>query len=136
MKKKLLEKESWYKNNEDNDEDENEPPKKFIRIEEKRVTTTTRKLRKYRTIRKKKENVKTVIFVPHTVGSGLAKELRKSEEKLKNITGDGVKIVERSGRKLEEILTGSDPWKGGDCGRQNCFLCSTKTLTGKELKND
>ena len=53
-------------------------------------------MKKHRKLIKKKENVKTVIFIPHTVGSGLAKELRKSEEKLKNITGDGVKIVERS----------------------------------------
>ena len=132
-KKKLLEKESWYKGNNDENEEEEEHPKK-VRIVEN--VDTVRKLRKHRFVRRKKENVKTVIFVPHTTGSGLAKELRKSEEKMKEITGDAIKIVEKSGRKLEDILAGKDPWKGRDCGRQNCFLCSTKMLTGKQLNKD
>ena len=78
----------------------------------------------------------TVIFVPHTVGSGLAKELKSKEEKLKDLTGERVKIVERSGMKLEDLVAGKDPWRGGDCGRPNCFLCNTKNITEKEMKKD
>ena len=37
---------------------------------------------------------------------------------------------------MEDILTRSNPWKGADCGRNNCLLCSTKLLTGKNLKQD
>ena len=132
-RKKLLEKESWYKGNNDESDHEDEHPKKVKVVEN---NPTVRKLRKHRFARKKKENVKTVIFVPHTRGSGLAKDLRKSEEKIKEVTGDAIKVVEKSGRKLEDILAGKDPWKGRDCGRQNCFLCSTKTLTGKQLNKD
>ena len=47
-----------------------------------------------------------------------------------------MKIVEKSGTRIEDILTGTDPWKGADCGRSNCFLCNTKTLTGENLKKD
>ena len=76
------------------------------------------------------------MFVPHTTGSGLAKALRRNEEYLQEITGNRVKIVEKSGTKIEDILTKTDPWKGLDCGRTNCFLCATKHLTGKGLNKD
>ena len=42
----------------------------------------------------------------------------------------------RAGTKIQDLLTGNDPWKGLDCGRSNCFLCNTKVLTGKGLKQD
>ena len=71
-----------------------------------------------------------------TSNSNLARDLREKETELEKITGDKMKIVERSGRKLEDILTHNDPWKGADCKRPNCFLCNTKTLTGKDLKKD
>ena len=52
------------------------------------------------------------------------------------MTGNKFKIVEKAGKKLENILSGKDPWKGADCGRKNCFLCTTKVHTGKHLKKD
>ena len=85
---------------------------------------------------KNKQQVKSVIFVPHTRNSGLARDLKEKENKLQEVTGDKVKIVERAGKKLENIIAGKDPWKGKDCGRTNCFLCSTKVLTGKDLNKD
>ena len=33
-------------------------------------------------------------------------------------------------------MSGKDPWRGGDCGRPNCFLCNTKNITEKEKKKD
>ena len=77
-----------------------------------------------------------MIFVPHTNNSELANELKAKETELCKITGDRIKIVERSGTKLENILGGTDPWKGLDCKRENCLLCNKKTLTGKNLKHD
>ena len=38
--------------------------------------------------------------------------------------------------KLEDLIAGKDPWRGGDCGRPNCFLCNTKNLTEKDTKKD
>ena len=63
------------------------------------------------------ENVKAVMFVPYTVGSELAKRMRQAESSLHDMTGYRIKIVERSGAKLEDILHKSDPWQGQDCGR-------------------
>ena len=80
--------------------------------------------------------IKAVLFVPHTHQSGLAKRLKENEESIKNVTGYRVKVVERAGFKIQDILTGKDPWKGADCGRENCFVCSTKVLTGKGLNKD
>ena len=76
------------------------------------------------------------MFVPHTVGSSLANAIKEKEEKVKDITGDKIKVVEKAGMKLENILTKNNPWKGSDCGRPNCLLCATKVLTNKDKKKD
>ena len=74
------------------------------------------------------------MFVPHTPGSALAKKLRENEEHLVKITGTKVKIIERTGTKIQDLLTRSNPWKGADCERQNCLLCFTKCKTEKKIK--
>ena len=80
---------------------------------------------------KEKVEVKSVMFVPCTEGSGLARKLRENEVKMGEMTGMRIKIVERAGRKVEDMLTRTDPWKGQDCLRKNCILCSTKERTEK-----
>ena len=65
-------------------------------------------------------------FVPYTAGSELARRMRDAEEKLLEMTGYKMKIVERAGLKLEDILHKADPWQGLDCGRARCMLCLTK----------
>ena len=73
-----------------------------------------------------------MIFILHTVASKLAEELRIKEEKLKEITRERMKIVERSRMKLEDLISGKDPWRGGDCKRLNeirCLSCEDKEKT-------
>ena len=77
------------------------------------------------------KEVKAIMFVPYTEGSELAKRLRDAENTLQEMTGYKMKIVERSGLKLEEMLHKADPWQGQDCGRARCLLCLTKQRTGK-----
>ena len=69
------------------------------------------------------------MFVPFTPGSLLAKQLRENEEKLEKLTNTRIKIVERTGTKIQDLLTRSNPWKGHDCERHNCLLCYTKLRT-------
>ena len=138
MRKEILEKENWFKKTDDDDEDD-ESPAKFRKNNDKSRTTTNTRTSSRRLPRKtgtEKDKISTVMFIPHTVDSGLAKILKEKEEKLKEITGEKVKIVEKAGMKLENILTKNNPWKGQDCGRPNCLLCMTKTLTEKEMKKD
>ena len=79
---------------------------------------------------------KAVLFVPHTEGSCLAKALRELENMLEKMTGYRIKIQERAGEPLERILTKSNPWAGKDCERENCLLCATKIMTGKNIAQD
>ena len=55
---------------------------------------------------------------------------------MQSMTGYRLKIVERSGLKLEDILHKADPWQGQDCNRERCFLCKTKSITGKNTTQD
>ena len=83
-----------------------------------------------------KDRTVSVMFVPYTKGGELARRLRAAEEDLQKQTGVKIKIVERSGRKLVDILHRADPWQGQDCGRPQCLLCETKIKTEKNLRQD
>ena len=65
----------------------------------------------------------TVLFVPCTPGSILAKELKTVEARSADDRGWRVKIVEMGGRTLRSQTRKSNPWSGKSCGRRNCFPC-------------
>ena len=135
-KKKLLEKTSWYKQKRKRDDDD----------EDDEMSLPTRKMRCTGKMKArsagvsagavKVPDIKAVMFVPYTVGSKLAKSLREAEEKLGGLTGYRLKMVEKAGDKLEDLLTKSNPWQGLDCGRHNCILCETKLKTDKNMSQD
>ena len=137
VRKKLVERENWYKgkdhqSEESEDEEEETGWKGKTSYEER---NKRRKNGKNDKERKGEGNpVKAVMFVEHTHGSSLAKKLRENEFKMEEMTGVRLKIVERAGTKLEDILPVSNPWKGQDCMRQGCKLCDTKSYTGKSLR--
>ena len=64
-----------------------------------------------------------VLFVPKTPGAELAKRLRAAENELEKLTGERIKIVERAGMMVKRILHKSNPWAGGNCGRDACLVC-------------
>ena len=76
------------------------------------------------------------MFVPYTPKGELARRLREVETDIEKQTGNKLKIVERSGVKLIDLLHRSDPWEGKDCERTGCILCRTKQKTGKYLEQD
>ena len=84
----------------------------------------------------KQQQIKAVFFVPNTEGSRLARELRKQEETLESLTGYKIKIVERGGNKLEQLLHQSNPWSGSPCERKTCLMCDTKTKVGKIFEGE
>ena len=71
-----------------------------------------------------RSDVKAVLFVPRTRGGELAARLRKEEEKLAQLTGYKVKIVERTGVQVKRILCKTNPWAGESCQRQGCLICT------------
>jgi hypothetical protein len=142
-RKKLLEKVTWYKTKRkrEGEEDENKEsqysPSKRTRRDAHGQREQCQPMDKTmaKTNVMHKENVKAVMFVPYTVGSMLAKRMREAENTLQEMTGFRLKIVERSGTKLENVLAKADPWQGQDCGR-DCLLCLTKQRTGKQTTQD
>ena len=126
-RKKLTGKEDWFKGggNKRKREDHDEEPRTW-----KKTRTNAGE--------EKRMNIKniSVMFIPYTVGGELAKQLRQAEEELGRRTGYKIKIVERTGTKLEDMLHKSNPWQGQDCERPGCLICLTKTKTMKKLDQD
>ena len=73
---------------------------------------------------------KVVLFVPNTVDSSLANEIRETVQSLRPWTALNLKIIERGGDKLQDILCKSNPWGGEDCKREDCFTCEVATKFG------
>ena len=77
---------------------------------------------------KERNRIIAVMFV--------ARRLHEVETDIEKQTGNKLKIVERSGVKLIDLLHRSDPWEGKDCERNGCILCRTKQKTGRYLEQD
>ena len=68
--------------------------------------------------------VEGVLFCPFTPNSALKKELMKIEEFINGQSKVGkIRIVERVGPKLGQILTNKTTWKKEWCGRDCCPPC-------------
>ena len=137
MRKKLTEKTSWYKERRRNDEGDEQIEKEnwrgVRRGENQQKEKDGKKNKKIMGgEEKKRSQVKAVMFVPYTKGSKLAKKLRENEEAMEKVTGYRLKIVERSGIKIENLLTKSNPCSGEECSRVGCLLCKTKADTRRE----
>ena len=55
---------------------------------------------------------------------------------MEQLTGYRLKIVEKGGTKLVDVLHKANPWAGEHCGRNRCLLCTTKAETGKSNSQD
>jgi hypothetical protein len=63
----------------------------------------------------------SVLFVPTTPNGKLRKMYHHEIQQ----SGLRIKVVERTGRTLKSELQRSNPFKTGNCGRTDCFICST-----------
>ena len=118
-RKKLMEKSNWFKQRKGEQEKNGE--------RNGAVKSKPGDMKGYVKKEKRKENSPiSVLFVPKTPGGELARRLRQAETELEALTGDKVKIVEKAGTMVKRILTKSNLWAGGQCGRQECLVCSTE----------
>ena len=69
--------------------------------------------------------IETVMFVPHTPGGELARLLQEADDLFIKGKGIGrVRMVERGGTTLKDILCRTNPWATDGCGRgDSCFPC-------------
>ena len=134
-RKKLLARENWYKN-QDNKTHLPELDKNQAHGLPGGPRALGTQNPKDKNITEDKKTIKAIMFVPFTTNGRLAKLLRDNEEKLESMTGTRLKIIERTGVKIQDMLTKSNPWQGQDCLRQNCLLCNSKTRTGKATSQE
>ena len=105
---------------------------KKLCLQEKR----RKKEQKHEGEQEKESRISSVLFVPFTPHGELARRLTEAEKEMEKQTGIRVKIVEKAGTKLIDMLHKADPWQGKDCGRELCLLCSTKMETEKGMEQD
>jgi hypothetical protein len=116
---KLLKKTNWYKGNK---------KRKLENKNSKFKCNPPAKQRKKGQQEESKEGpggkkaVKAVMFVPFSAHSELATRLSGNEEKMEGMPGYRLKIVEKGGTKLVDLLHKANPWAGQDCGRVGCLL--------------
>ena len=86
--------------------------------------------RKAERIEEKEEKKKTwfkrggfdsVLFIPTTPDG----KLKKMYEEVIRRSGIRMRVVERTGRTLRSQLQTSNPFRNPNCGRDNCFVCTT-----------
>ena len=128
VKNKLIGKETWFKKKSIREKDE---------FDTKRRAGTKRKWTA-KAGEDEEDEARTVgvMFVPYTLEGELARRMREAEKDLGKQTGIKLKIVERTGSKLVDLLHRADPWQGQDCQRPLCILCNTKQITEKHLRQD
>ena len=63
----------------------------------------------------------SVLFVPCTPNE----ELKKKYEKEIKKSGFEIKVIEKSGTKIKDILHKKVPFKKEQCGRDDCFVCTS-----------
>ena len=76
------------------------------------------------------------MFVTHTHHSELAGDLREIENKFEQMTDMRLKLVEKAGTKIGDMLTDGDPWSGQNGTRVKRWLCETKLKTGKNTRQE
>ena len=91
---------------------------------EKRQAAKSKKKSNWWNTVKSKIQYKTVLFVTPTPGGQLMKELQKREEELNKNYQDRIKIVEKGGLKIKNILCAKNPFKKSRCEQKTCPLCS------------
>ena len=66
----------------------------------------------------------SVLFADNTKGGTLARKLKEEEKRLGGVTSYRIRIVESAGMALSRLLPSTNPWGPGDCGREDCKICS------------
>ena len=78
----------------------------------------------------------TTLMVPFSVDSALKETIQKAEDDLQKVLGgDRVRVVERGGETLSNLLCRSDPWAADRmCGDDKCWTCQSLVWFGDQKK--
>ena len=92
--------------------------------EERRLEKSKKKFNWWNTD-KSEIQYKSVLFVAPTPGGLLAKQLRQREAELNKNNKERIKIEEKGGLKIKDILTSKNPFKKSKCVQKTCPLCTS-----------
>ena len=95
--------------------------------DEREIMKKNKKVNWYKNKEKTQISYKSVLFVPPTPGGILAKELKQREEELNRFSNERIKIVEKGGIKVENILTQKDPFEKEKCTEKLCPICKNES---------
>ena len=73
-----------------------------------------------------KLDIMAPMFVDRSDGGILIERLREVESEMAGLTGYRIRLVEKNGVKLENLLVKRDPYVGWDCERSDCTCCKAK----------
>ena len=79
---------------------------------------------------------KSVLFVTPTPGGLLAGELRKREAELNKHSTERLKIVEKGGLKVKDILSSKSSSQKSKCSQKSCPLCTPSTFVEVNPEDD
>ena len=91
---------------------------------EERKKAKFNKRRNWWNTKKSKIQYKNVLFVTPTPGGVLMKLLQNREAELNKNEEERIKIVERGGLKMKNILCAKNPFRKSKCNQKTCVLCS------------
>jgi hypothetical protein len=91
---------------------------------EERQKAKLNKKRNWWNNEKSKTQYKSVLFVTPTPGGVLASELRKREADLNKFSEERIKIVEKGGLKIKDILSSRKTGKNSKCSKETCPICT------------
>lgn len=95
--------------------------------EERAILKSKKKLNWWNTD-KSQTKYTSVLFVTPTPGGVLAKALQKREEELNKNNKERIKIVEKGGLKIKDILGSKNPFKKSKCSQKTCPLCTKSEI--------
>ena len=126
-RRKLVGKEEWFRQKKERENDEFDT---YERKGKKRKRDTNEGTEE------DEVKVVSVMFVPFSTNGELARRMKEAENELGKQMGVKIKVVEKTGTRLVDLLHKSDPWQGEDCQRPLCILCKTKVESGKQTRQD
>ena len=87
--------------------------------------------------KEEESDIEAVLFVPHTPGGLLARLLQEEDEKFRRGTElKRIKMVERGGKTVKDILSTTNPWAKDGCSREDCLPCMGERGRGGDCQKE
>ena len=125
---KMLGKTDWFRKKVNRDK-----KKEILKLGSGKVikAPVIREVRKQKNKDDRPREIEAVLFVPYTRGGALQRKLQEVEDDfVAGTSKKKIKMVERGGVRLRDLLCQTDAWSKRRCERQTCLPCQSKEKDG------